>query len=84
MNRFTEKNKDEYCVSDEKIKAAIQRLGVFEDAYDDLMGGQVQIAKDLEALRMQGKEKTVKFKEAMAQKLINSHIMMFFERYGVK
>ena len=84
MNRFTEKNKDGYYVSDEQIKYAIQRLGIFEDAYDDLIGSQAQIPKELETLRRQGKEKTVKFRETMAQKLINNHIIMFFERHGLK
>ena len=84
MNRFTEKNKEGYYVSDENIKDAIQRLGEFEDAYDDLMNSQSQIPKNLDTLRIQGKDKTVKFKEAMAQKLINNHIIMFFERHGLK
>ena len=53
MNRFTEKNKDGYFVSDEDIKKAIQRLGEFEDAYEDLMNRQVQIPKELESMRME-------------------------------
>ncbi len=28
--------------------------------------------------------KTVRYKETMAQKLINSSIIMFFKRYGIK
>ena len=84
MNRFTEKTDDGYSVPDERIKDAIQRLGEFEDAYDDLVNSQEQIPKDLETLRTQGKEKTVRYKETVAQKLINNNIVMFFEKHGLK
>ena len=36
MNRITLKTEAGYSVSDEQIKAAVQRLGEFEDAYDAL------------------------------------------------
>ncbi|MCL2142301.1 MAG: hypothetical protein FWH46_05440 [Methanimicrococcus sp.] len=84
LNRFTAKNKDGYFVSDEEIKKAIQRLGEFEDAYEDLMNRQVQIPKELESMRIEGKDKTVRYKETMAQKLINNSIMLFFEEHGLK
>ena len=84
MNRFTVKNKDGYYVPDRCAKDAIQRLGEFEDAYEDLMNSQSQIPIDLENMRIQGKEKTVRYKETMVQKLINSNIVTFFERHGLK
>ena len=84
MNRYTTKNKGGYIVSDEYIQKAIQRLGEFEDAFEDLLRSQVQIPKDLENLRTQGKEKTVRYKETMAQKLINKNIVMFFEKHGIR
>ena len=83
MNRYTTKSKDGYIVSDECIQKAIQRLGEFEDAYEDLINSQMQIPKELENLRLQGKEKTVRYKETLAQKLINKNIEMFFERHGI-
>ena len=83
MKRLTEKNESgHYIVADEDMVKAIQKLGVLEDAYDDLIKSQEQIPKDLQELRMQGKEKTVRYKETMTQKLINSNIIMFFERHG--
>ncbi len=85
MDRLTIKNKDGYfTVDDEDIQKAIQRLGMFEDAYEGLMKSQEQIPIVLEELRKQGKEKTLSFKETMAQKLINSNIIMFFKRHGIK
>jgi len=84
MNRITIKNMDGYFVPDGNTNDAIQRLGGFEDAYEDLMDSQAQIPKDLEDMRAQGKEKTVRYKETMAQKLINNSIVMFFEKHGLK
>jgi len=84
LNRFTELKDGVYIVSDKNLENAIQRLGTFEDAYEALLKNQEQIPKDLETLRAQGKEKTVTYKETMAQKLINNNIAMFFERFGLK
>jgi len=84
MERLTEKKDGNYFISDENIEKSIQKLGLFEDAYEGLINSQIQIPKDLEALRTQGKEKTVRYKETMAQKLINNQILMFFEKYGLK
>ena len=84
MKRITIKSIDDYSVPDESIKDAIQRLGEFEDAYDDLMNSQEKIPKDLEIMRTKGKEKTVSYKETLVQKLINNSIVMFFEIHGLK
>ena len=84
MKRITVKNKDGYSIHEESVVDAIQRLGEFEDAYADLMYSQAQIPKELEQLRLHGKEKTVSYKEMVAQKLINNSIVMFFERNGLK
>jgi len=84
MERLTGKNKNGYFVSDENIETALHRLGMFEDAYETLINHQAQIPVDLENLRKQGKEKTVTYKETMAQKLINNSILIFFEKHGLK
>ena len=83
MDRLTFKNKDG-CFESGNIEKAIQRLGLFEDAYESLTNSQVQIPKDLAQLRESGKEKTVRYKETVAQKLINNSIVMFFEKHGLK
>ena len=85
MNRLTGKNENGYyVVTNEDTEKAIQRLGIFEDAYEDLMTDREQIPKSLEGMRIQGKEKTVRYKETMVQKLINNNIVMFFEKYDLK
>ena len=85
MEHLTEKGKDGiYSISDKDMEKARQKLGLFEDAYENLINSQIQIPKDLEALRKQGKEKTVRYRETMAQKLINNHIITFFEKHGLK
>ncbi len=39
---------------------------------------------ELETLRKEGKEKTVKFRELMAQKLTNTNIRLLLDRLGWK
>ena len=84
MTRYTTANAGTYSVKQENLEDAIQKLGKFEDAYDGLMSSQTQIPFDLEKMRMEGKDKTVRYKETMAQKLINNSIVMFFEKHGLK
>jgi len=85
LNRLTAKDGDGcYAVAGGDIEKALQKLGVFEDAYEDLMNSQEQIPRELAALRAQGKEKTVWYRETMARKLINNGIAAFFERHGLK
>ena len=52
-------------ISQEDFEDAIHKLGKFEDAYDSLMSSQTQIPLDLEKMRMEGKEKTIRYKEIM-------------------
>jgi len=85
LNRLTEKKKEgDYFISDENMELAIQRLGVFEDAYENLMESQEQIPKELESLRLNGKEKTITYRETMARKMMNNNIVLFFEKHGLK
>jgi len=84
MIRYTTANAGIYNVTQEDFEDAIHKLGKFEDAYDNLMSSQTQIPLDLEKMRMEGKEKTIRYKEIMAQKLINNSIVMFFEKHGLK
>ena len=59
------------------------RLSKFEDAYQDLQNSMTELPAKLEELRIQGKEKTVTYKELLTQKLINNNILMFFEKNGI-
>ena len=84
MTRYTAENAGIYTIAQEDFESAIMKLGKFEDAFENLMSSQMQIPLDLEKMRMEGKEKTVRYKETMAQKLINNSIVMFFEKHGLK
>ena len=84
MNRITVTDSDgSYSVSDDDFDIAIHRLGLFEDAIVDLLTSAEKIPSELEAMRFQGKEKTVRYKETIARKLIFNNIMAFFERHGL-
>ena len=84
VKRYTTKNAGVYSVPQEDLHNAIQELGKFEDAWENLMISQAQIPLDLEKMRTEGKEKTVRYKETVAQKLINNSIVLFLEKYGLK
>ena len=60
------------------------RLAKFEKAYLSLLESMSDIPEKLESLRKAGKEKTVTYKELVAQKLINNNILMFFEKHGIE
>lgn len=51
---------------------------------DDLLASQDEIARHMEILRGQGKTSTVKFKELLAKKLTNNHMLILLEYYGLK
>ena len=63
---------------------AIQKLATFENMHAYLIKSQTSIPKELERLRMQGKSKTVTFKELLTQKLINESMLMLLSRYGIE
>ena len=83
MNRLTVKQGDRYVLSQENLEAVLARLGTFEDAFEALQTGQAQIPKELERMRLEGKEKTVRYKETMGQKLLYQQMTLFFEQHGV-
>ena len=84
MRRLTTKISDGvYSVLDSDLSEVMRLLGVFEDAYEELIQHQTSIPSKLEELRLQGKEKTVTYKELMAQKLINNHVLTFFRQHGL-
>ena len=64
-------------------KTDAERLAKFEAAYRDLQNSISELPGKLETLRSQGKEKTVTYKELLAQKLTNNSILMFFEKHGI-
>lgn len=65
-------------------RAALERLAAFEDLACGLEEEQQSISQRLEELRGQRKEKTVQFRELLAQKLVNSSLIQLLERKGLK
>ena len=62
---------------------AVTKLAKFENLYEDLLARQNDIAKELEALRLEDKTRTLKFKQLFANKLTNSNILTLFKSYGL-
>ena len=69
-----------YVLSPERYDAGVNRLGALERMWADLEARQAAIPGELQALRDAGKEKTVKFRELMAEKLTNAAILSALER----
>lgn len=94
MSRLTHKleNSNLYVVDEINIKCetngysgeVIEKLAKFENLYDSLVTAQIDISKELEKLRIEGKTKTVKFNQLLATKLTNSNILSVFKTYGLE
>ena len=84
MERYTTRKDGAVMVRPEDMDAALLRLAAFEDMAENLDREQEEIARKLEDLRGRGKEKTVQFKELLAQKLVNNNMKLLLERYGLK
>ena len=74
---------DKYCVDDNKIEDAIHKLAVFENMCDEFIRDMTSIPERLEKLRAEKKDKTVAYRELVAQKLINTNILMFFKKHHI-
>jgi hypothetical protein len=92
MNRITKvMDNTFYVVDDTKLQHdkngyfgdAISKLAKFENIYDDLLSKQIEISKELEKLRVEGKTHTVKFKQLLSNKLTNNNILILFGAYGL-
>ncbi|MEL7673082.1 MAG: hypothetical protein AAGU78_05020 [Chloroflexota bacterium] len=63
---------------------AIERLARFENAQADLLAHQETIALEMDRLRAEGKEKSVRFRELLSQKMINNTLIALLERYDLR
>ena len=61
---------------------AAQRLAAFERAYQRLTDRQEELAGRMEALKAQGKQKTVQFRELFGEKLTIQQLLQLWETYG--
>ena len=62
---------------------AIEKLAKYENMQQRLEEEQQRITADMDALKSQGKEKTVKFKELFGRKLANSHVITLLQLHGL-
>lgn len=80
-----------YVVDDTKVQHdvngysgdAISKLAKFENFYADLISKQSEISKELGELRLEGKTRSVKFKQLLANKLTNNNFIILFKTYGL-
>lgn len=93
MNRLTRLlDNNNFYVVDDAIQHdangysgdAISKLAKFQNIYDDLISRQIEISKQIEKLRLEGKTHSVTFKQLMVSKLTNNNIIKLFETYGLK
>lgn len=82
MERLTERIDGAYRLPPERLGAAAARLGALETLWGRLLERQAAIPGELEALRGAGREKTVQFRELMAEKLTNRAVLDALERAG--
>ena len=81
MERYTTREGNEVRDRPEQLEQALARLAQFEDMAQGLDREQAEIAQRLEQLRSQGREKTVQFRELLAQKLTNQNMKLLLERW---
>ena len=60
---------------------ALERLARCEDLLSSLEREQAELSEKLEALKVQGRQKTVQFRELMARKLVNQQLRLRLEEY---
>ena len=84
MERHTVRAGGAVSVPPDQLEAALERLARFEDMALGLEQEQGDIATRLAALREQGKDKTVQFRELLAQKLSNANMLLLLERWKLR
>ena len=62
---------------------AIEKLAKYENLHEELRKKQIKIIKEMEELKSQDKNKTVKFKQLLAEKISINNILSIFEVYGL-
>jgi hypothetical protein len=61
--------------------AAIEKLARMENLYEDLCRQQERITAEMEALRAEGKQKTMRFRQLLANKVTNNNVMVMLEMH---
>ncbi|HIT02292.1 MAG TPA: hypothetical protein IAC21_05670 [Candidatus Enterenecus merdae] len=72
-----------WVIPEGQEEAAARRLAAFERAYQRLADRQEELAGRMEALKAQGKQKTVQFRELFGEKLTIQQLLQLWETCGV-
>ena len=62
---------------------AVERLAKFEDLREELEAAQEELSRKMAPLRAAGQTNSVKFRELMGKKLMNSQILLLLSRRGL-
>ena len=66
------------------VEKAAESLSKFEDLYEYIINREVTIPEELAMLRSAGKEKTLRFRELMGQKLLNTSYISLLRQFDIK
>ena len=81
MNRLTYQTDRGFEVSD--IDKAIERLAKYEEIHEAMEREQEELSINLARMREEGKEKTLKYREAFTKKLQNIYPLSLFQSKGL-
>ena len=83
MERYTVQKEGAWVLAegDSSLPRALERLARCEDLLSGLEREQAELSEKLEALKVQGRQKTVQFRELMARKLVNLQLRLRLEEY---
>ena len=85
--RFTKlesSNTQQYYIDEDKIGESVQKLAIFENMCEEFAQDMAILSEKLEKLRSEGKDKTISYKELVAQKLKDTTVLMFFKKHGIE
>ncbi len=83
MSRFTSSTMGQYQIDTLCIDEAIQRLGRFEDMMESLFIELKEVNLSLERFNMEGKTKTISYKETFTRKLILLQMTQYLASKGL-
>jgi len=83
MKRITIKTEIGVTVLETGMNEAIARLAAYEDVYAVLAENAVMIPLEMEKLKAAGKEKSVRYREMLGQKLMETQFRALFQRHGI-
>lgn len=62
---------------------AIERLAKFENLFESISVKQITIHEEIEKLSNNNKAKSYRFKELLAEKIMNENLLKLFSGYGL-